>query len=101
MTNHELAQEFEVINPRLEQLTSYVGASSLLTAVEKRAPRSSGYVLAAEKPHAGGKPAKYDEAIRDQARVMRRDGLKLIAIAARLHMPLATVHNIVQPRSRR
>ena len=101
MTNHELAQEFDVVNPRLEQLTSYVGASSLLTAAEKRAPRGSDLVRRVTVKHAGGKPQKYDEVIREQARVMRGNGLKLTAIAAWLHMPLATVHNIVQPRCRR
>jgi len=101
MTNHELAQEFEIVNPRLEQLTSYVGASSLRTAMTTRAPRVSIYVLVDEKQHGGGKPQKYDEAMREQARVMRVSGLKLTTIAARLHMPIATVHNIVQPRCRR
>jgi len=64
MTNAEVSAQFEIVHPRLENLTSYVGASSLLHIPTRRAPAGFPQLVAASRT-----PQKYDAATRAGAAV--------------------------------
>lgn len=97
MTNADAYAQFEIVNPQLANLTSYVGASSLRSAMAHRA-RASSYELATEKPE---KFQKYDAATKQAAIALRQDGYTLMSIASRLQLPMSTVYNMVHGRNGR
>ena len=95
MTNAEVSAQFEIVHPRLENLTSYVGASSLLHIPTRRAPAGFPQLVAASRT-----PQKYDAATRAAVQAMRRKGQRLITIAARFGMSISTASYMTRGRRR-
>lgn len=93
MTNSERDAEFQVVHPRLDNLTSYLGGSSLKNVVLTPAPKYDPVLT--DRRNMGGKVPKFGPGIRAHVKVLRANGLGMQAIARKLKMSLSTVYQIV------
>lgn len=74
------------------------GASTLTDVARRPAGRHSDNPMIRAYPRRGGKPRKYDAAMREAVRAMRQDGFSLQEIAERLNVPLRSAHYLVTGR---
>lgn len=101
MTNHECAEQFDVVFDGTQPLLPEYGGASSLATLATRPAKASSYVPVVQKRQAGGVPSRYSPAQRAAMRHLRAQGIKLRTIADRYHVPLSSVYTIVRSQNGR